>query len=203
MNPADTDANVQMRYLLDTGETIVVPRVVHARQRLTVNIEDETDPRLHGGSMSVLIASDVPIVAERSVYWPTAEGAQPWGESHASSGVTMSATRWVLADGRAGGALNFQTYVLVANVGVQATTLTVEFIPASGAPIVKTYSALPWSRVTINAGVDAPALMGQSFITVVTSDSEPIVVERSLYWDGGGLFWSGGSNAVATPVPQP
>jgi hypothetical protein len=30
----------------------------------------------------------------------------------------------------------------------------------------------------------------------------PIAVERSLYWDANGVFWAGGSNALATPLPD-
>ena len=120
MNPdGDDDAHVTLRYLLDNGETIDVPKVVPARGRLTVNIETETDPRLHAAAMSTLITSDRPIVAERSIYWPTAEGAQAWSESHVSQGAVVAGPRWALAEGRTGGALNFRTYILLGNPGAQ------------------------------------------------------------------------------------
>jgi uncharacterized repeat protein (TIGR01451 family) len=203
MNPDTVDAQVTLRYLLDTGATIDVPKVVPASGRLTVNIETESDPRLRGAVMSVQVTSDRPIVAERSVYWPTAESTLPWGESHSSQGVVAAAPRWALAEGRAGGALNFRTYILLGNPGVQPAEATVQFLLDSGAPIVRTYVVAAGSRLTIDAASEVPALQDRSFGTVVTTTGDvPIVVERSMYWDGAGLTWSGGSNASATRLPE-
>jgi hypothetical protein len=203
MNPDAVDAQVTLRYLLDSGETIDVTKVVPARGRLSINIETESDPRLRGGSMSTLVTSDRPIVAERSVYWPTAEGAQPWGESHTSRGAAAAAPRWALAEGRSGGTLNFHTYVLLANPGSQPAEVNVQFVPESGAPIVNSYVVPAMSRFTIDVTTEAPELQDRSFITLISTTGDvPIVVERSLYWDGAGLTWSGGSNAVATRLPD-
>jgi uncharacterized protein len=202
MNPDETEARVTMRYLLDSGETIDVPKIVPARGRLTVSIDSEADPRLQSAAMATVVASDRPIVAERSVYWATAEGAEPWGESHTSQGAAAAAPRWALAEGRSGGALNFHTYVLLANPGAQAAEVTVRFLPESGEAIAKTYTVPALSRVTIDVSSEAPALRDRSFVTVIeTNDSTPIVVERSMYWDGSAMTWSGGSNAFATRLP--
>jgi uncharacterized protein len=204
MNPdEENDANVTLRYLLDSGEAIDVPKTIPARGRITVNIEAESDTRLHAASMSTRITSDRPIVAERSVYWPTDEGAQPWGESHISQGVTAAASRWALAEGRTGGPLNFHTYVLLGNPGTQSAEVTVEFLPTTGTPIAKTYVVPALSRYTIDVTSEAPEIQDLSFITLITTPADrPIVVERSLYWDGAGLTWSGGSNAVGTRLPE-
>jgi uncharacterized protein len=202
MNPDVADAHVTLRYLLPGGENIDVPKVVPARGRLTVNIETESDPRLHAASISTLITSDRPIVAERSIYWPTSEGAQPWGESHASQGAAAAAPRWALAEGRTGGALNFHTYILLGNPGSQQAEVNVQFLPESGAAVVKTYIVPAMSRFTIDVTGEAPTIQDQSFITLVSTTGDvPIVVERSLYWDGAGITWSGGSNAPATRLP--
>jgi uncharacterized repeat protein (TIGR01451 family) len=203
MNPDENNAaNITLRYLLDSGETVEVPKVIPASGRLTVNIEAEDDARLYAASMSARITSDRPIVAERAVYWPTAEGAQPWGESHVTQGVTAAAPRWALAEGRTGGPLNFHTYVLLGNPGAQTAEVTVRFLPQTGTEVVKTYTVLPNSRFTIDATAEAPTIQNGSFITVIsTAGDVPIVVERSLYWDGAGLTWSGGSSAVATRLP--
>jgi hypothetical protein len=84
-NPNSTPANVTMQYLLDSGETTSVARVVPANARVTVNIATETDVRLHDAAVSTVVTSDQPIIAERSMYWPGA--AIPWGEGHNSFGV--------------------------------------------------------------------------------------------------------------------
>ena len=48
--------------------------------------------------------SDVPVIAERAMYWPAAD----WGEAHNSFGVTETATKWGLAEGRVGGPLQLR-----------------------------------------------------------------------------------------------
>jgi hypothetical protein len=203
MNPEAIDAQVTLRYLLDTGGIVEVAKVVPARGRLTVNIETESDARLHAASVATVVTSDRPIVAERSVYWATAEGAQPWGESHTSQGAPAAAPRWALAEGRSGGALNFHTYVLIANPGAQPAEATVQFLAEGGTPVVRTYIVPAMSRFTIDVTAEAPELQDRSFITLIaTSGAVPIVVERSMYWNGAGLTWSGGSNAVATRQPE-
>ncbi len=45
-NPQSTPAQVTVRYLLDTGETVTVPKTIGANARLTINIETEDDARL-------------------------------------------------------------------------------------------------------------------------------------------------------------
>jgi uncharacterized protein len=203
MNPdVSNDAHVTLRYLLDSGETIDVPKVVPARGRLTVSIESEGDPRLQAAAMSVQVTADRPIVAERSVYWQAAEGAPGWSESHSSQGATVAGPRWALAEGRSGGALNFHTYVLLGNPGAQAATVNVQFLPDSGEPIMKTYNVPALSRFTVDVTAEAPELQNHSFTTLVSTSGEaPIVVERSMYWDGAGITWSGGSSASATGLP--
>jgi hypothetical protein len=98
--------------------------------------------------------------------------------------------------------LNFHTYILLGNPRTQPAEVTVEFLPDSGAPVLKTYVVPAMSRFTIDATTEAPTIQDRSFITLITTAfNTPIVVERSLYWDGLGLMWSGGSNAVGVPLP--
>ena len=68
---------------------------------------------MHNAAVSTVVTSDVPIIVERSMYWPGA--VQPWGEAHNSFGVVSAGTRWGLAEGRVGGPLNFHTFILLAN----------------------------------------------------------------------------------------
>jgi hypothetical protein len=203
MNPEAVDAQVTLRYLLQTGEVIDVAKIVPARGRLTVDIETESDARLHAGSMATLVTADRPIVAERSMYWPTAESLQRWGESHSSHGAPAAAPRWALAEGRMGRALDFHTYVLLANPGSQPAEATVQFLADAGAPVVRTYNVPAMGRVTVDVSAAAPELQDRSFITLIETIGDiPIVVERSMDWNGAGLTWSGGSNAGATRLPE-
>jgi uncharacterized repeat protein (TIGR01451 family) len=201
-NPQAVAANVTVRYLLPSGVAIDVPKVVPARGRLTVNIDSEADARLHNASVGVVVTSDQPIVSERSMYWTTGEGAVPWGEAHNSFGATAAAPRWAVAEGRAGGPSDFRTYLLLSNAGSGAAQVTVTYLPETGAAIARTYQLPATSRVTVDVASDVPQLAGQRFgAAIATAGDVPIVVERSMYWNGDGLFWSGGTNALGTPLP--
>lgn len=160
------------------------------------------DPRLANASMSTIVASDVPIVSERSMYWPG--DATPFGEGHNSSGVVATSTRWGLAEGRVGAPRNFTTYILLANPSTTAAQVTVTYLRESGAPVTKQYTVQPTSRFNIDVGGEVPELRDESFgARIEVTNGVPIAVERSLYWDANGVFWAGGTNALATPLPEP
>jgi hypothetical protein len=36
---------------------------------------------------------------------------------------------------------------------------------------------------------------------IEVTNAVPIAVERSLYWNANGIFWAGGTNALAVPLP--
>ena len=61
--------------------------------------------------MRVRSTNGVPIVVERAMWWP-----QPnWYEAHHAPGLTVTGTRWALAEGETGGVDGAETYVLIAN----------------------------------------------------------------------------------------
>jgi hypothetical protein len=198
-NPQDAAAHVTLQYLLDTGETIAVPKTIAAHARLTTNIEAEDDPRLQNAAVSTVVTSDVAIIAERSMYWLGA--ATPWGEGHNSFGVVDAATKWGLSEGRVGGPLNFHTYILLANPQTTASAVTVSYLRETGAPVTKTYTVSPTSRfnIDVNAVTD---LHDESFGAIVqVTNGVPIIVERSMYWDSNGVSFSGGTNATGIRLP--
>jgi hypothetical protein len=201
-NPQTTgDAHIELRFLLEDGTTIVKPKTLPAGQRLTVNPAGE-DPRLANASMSTIVASDVPIVSERSMYWPG--DTTPFGEGHNSSGVVATSTRWGLAEGRVGAPRNFTTYILLANPSTTAAQVTVTYLRETGGPVTKTYTVQPTSRFNIDVGGVVPELRNESFgARIEVTNGVPIAVDRSLYWDANGVFWAGGTNALATPLPVP
>ena len=88
--------------------------MIAAHQRLTINIAEE-DPSLASAAVGTTVSSDVPVIVERSQYWP--HGG--WYEAHNSAGETAADTRWALAEGRVGGDNHAQTYILLANSGNQ------------------------------------------------------------------------------------
>jgi hypothetical protein len=199
-NPGDDLAKVTLDFLLESGETVTIHRDVPAKGRVTVAIEAEDDPRLHAGAVSTVVTSDRPIVSERSTYW--SGDASPWGEGHNSFGVTQTATSWGLAEGRVGGTHQFATFILLANPSTTTVAdVSVTYLRESGEPVVKTYQVQPASRYTIDAST-VTELLNQSFgAKIEVTNTIPIVVERSMYWNANGVFWAGGSHAPAQKLP--
>ena len=132
-----------------------------------------------------------------------------WTEAHNSTGTTSTATRWVLADGEAGGSRGTQTFVLIANTSGTAGTVRITVLPdtpaaGGGAPVVLTVTVPPNSRTTVPMN-DIPGLAETRFGAIIESiDTAPLaqlVVERAMYWNAGGEIWAAGTNLLATPVP--
>lgn len=123
------------------------------------------------------------------------------GEGHNSSGVAETGIRWGLSEGRVGGARDFVTYILLANPTATAARVRVSYLRENGAPIVKEYAVPATSRFNIDVKVEVPELANSSFgADIEVLNEVPIAVERSLYWNALGALWSGGSNALATPL---
>jgi YVTN family beta-propeller protein len=197
-NPNSSAVDVTLTYFPSTGVAVTRTATIPAGQRLTRNIALE-DPSLASAAVATHVSSSLPIVAERSQYW----GEGRWIEAHNSAGVTAAGLRWMLAEGRVGGPNEAQTFVLLANPGPVAASVTVTFLRTSGAPLVKTFMVGPTSRfnVAVNgAGSQVPELIDEAFGAVIDS-TQPIVVERSLYSNANGVTWAAGTNVTATPLP--
>jgi hypothetical protein len=199
-NPQTTPAQVTLRYLLPNGDVIVRTKTLAAQQRLTVNPAGEGDVRLQNAAVSTVVEADVPIVSERSMYWPGE--AAPFGEGHNSSGLASLATRWGLAEGRIGGTHGFDTLILLANPSPTAAQVTITYLRDAGAPIVRTHTVPATSRFNVDVKSSVPELRDSAFgARIEVTNAVPIAVERSLYWNANGVFWAGGSNALGTPLP--
>jgi len=161
----------------------------------------EPDPRVQATSLSTVVVSDVPIVAERSMYWPTGE-TQPWGEAHHAVGVQLTGARWALGEGRVGGAFNYLTYILLANPTNAVANVNITYLRENGPPIVKTYSVPAASRVTVDVGGTTSELRDQLFGAAIdVTNGVGIAVERAMYWTSSGIFFAGGTAATATRLP--
>jgi subtilisin-like proprotein convertase family protein/BarA-like signal transduction histidine kinase len=199
-NPGATPANVTLTYLLDSGITVTGHKTVAPNSRLTVGVEGE-DAQLANAAFSTQVASDVPIIAERSMYW--VGDPLPWTEGHNSVGVTAPGTKWLLAEGRVGGSLGYQTYILLGNPSTTtAANVTITYLKTDGSVVTKNYVVAPTSRYNVFVNGVVPELQDESFgATIAVTNSVQIFVERSLYWNSGGIVWAGGTNATATRLP--
>jgi subtilisin-like proprotein convertase family protein len=199
-NPTPTPVNVGISYLLPDGETIQQPLVLPGNSRHTINVET-VDPKLANTAVSITVLSNAGIVVERAMYWP--DISQGWVEAHNSFGVTDTALRWGVADGRIGGPRAHQTYILLANPNPVPAEVEVTFLKSSGT-VSRNYLLAPTSRVNIWANGDVPELGEGTFSADIrVLNYQPIAVEKALYWDAEGVTWAAGTNVTATRLPPP
>jgi hypothetical protein len=208
-NPGTTPVTATVRYTTDDGMDLSKDYALVPESRRTIWVDEESFPGLGRAlslaAVSATVTASAPIVAERAMWWP---GGQSWQEGHATSGTTATATRWVLADGGVRGPRNAKTYVLIANVSDAEATVDVTILPEVGGSETRTFTIPARRRFTIDVDGQYPSVQDYPrearFGVIVRSQGavpSPLVVERAMYWDAGGVSWAAGTNSIGTPVP--
>jgi hypothetical protein len=165
-NPNPTAATVEVTFMKPGGTTqqfdFTMPG--YARHTLFVN------GLVASSDVSTHIHSDLPVVAERAMYWNGKDGG------HATLGVTAGCATWYLAEGTT--AWGFEEYVLVQNPNPTATSVTFTFLKPGGSQVKAVYTVGPLSRFTLDV---AGVVDGSDVSTYVRAD-QPVIVERAMYW---------------------
>ncbi len=201
-NPGDTAANVDITYLPEAGTPVHKPTFsLGPKQRVTFNIEGE-DPTLASAAVSTQVTASQPVLVERAQYWQNPYTI--WYEATNAFGVTALDTRWGLAEGRVGGQTGYQTYILLANPGNTAASVTLTFLRENGSTVTKTFAVAPTSRFNVaigpGTGSMVPELQDESFGAIINSD-QPIAVERAMYSNTLGVVFQAGTGATAVHLP--
>jgi hypothetical protein len=216
-NPNPEPAHVVATFSFDDGQVCATTATVDplSRYNLWVDLTVIPDcPRsLADASVSTTITSDLPVIAERTMWWPGPTAAD-WAEAHNAAGATGTGTVWGLADGEAGGAHATETYVLIANTAaIWGSARVTLYFEDGTAPISQVVALLPNSRKTVPVGAAiesggfGAAVAGKRFGVVVESlpgdgvPPAPIVVERAMYSQGpGASWWAAGTSLLATRI---
>ena len=103
-----------------------------------------------------------------------------------------------MAEGRVGGASDDQTFILLANEGDTAASVEITYYRTNGTMVTKPYVVPAASRLTVYVNAEVPELVDESFSALVSGD-RPIIVERAVYSNAGGVTWAAGANATGTP----
>jgi hypothetical protein len=193
-NPNASAVTATIRYLTPNGLARTETRTLPPTSRTTIAVDQL--PGLSATDVSTSVTATGNIIVERSMYWPGVPG--PWYGATNSVGITGLRTRWGLAEGEVGGPDGAATYVLLANPGSAAATATLTFYRENGDPIVVTRTVPAGSRQTV-AAAEIGLGSGEKFGVVVQS-SQPIAVERSIYWNYRGALWTSGTNETGTPL---
>lgn len=205
-NPTLTTAEVDVRYQPIAGPPLTKRYVVAPRSRFTIWVNGERFPGLGTAlattalSATVTSANGVPVVVERTMWWPSP--APMWMDAHSSSGATATGTLWGLAEGEAGGVANAESYIVVANTSPFAGTARVTIVPEGEGPLVRYVALPPDARVNV-AVVESwfPGVTGKRFGVLVESlgvTPAQIVVEGVIYFDAAGVHWAAGASVAAT-----
>jgi hypothetical protein len=201
-NPTDRPALVRFTYLLTDGREVVRTREVGPMRRATVWVDVE-DPLLAnaGFAASVESANGVPVVAERSMWWPGPSAAS-WNEAHNVVGSVRAGTSWALAGVESGGPAQSQTYVLVGNLSPFGANLSITALFDDGRPpMTRSLGMRPRSRLGFNAADLFPEARNRSFSVLVQSLGQPaaeLVVERATYGNARGVGWASGAASRGT-----
>jgi hypothetical protein len=184
LNPSDRQAQVTVRYLLAGGGGLN-PQVmlVEPRSRRTINVNAEAGPGL---DLSMVVESDVPVVAERSLYanTPTCYG----GDS--AMGVTAPTTEWQFAEGTT--VTGFTTYYTLFNPNSEQVETTITYQFCDGSEQQRTMTLPANSRTTLNIADDVG---NERDVAGSITSTLPIVAERPMYFDG---HWRGSTVSAGT-----
>jgi hypothetical protein len=197
-NPNPNPTDVTLRYLMPGQTPTTKVLTLPGNSRYTVEIGNQNDaPGVVNTDVSVEVKATLPIVVERAMYWPK-NGAR-WTDGHNSAGVTSTGSSWALAEGEYGGSRGFQTYVLMANPsGTDAQVRMTLLREGEGRQPLSMEFTVPANQRLTKSAQDFVGLglqSGEKFGVIVTSlNDAPIVVERAMYWNGGGEFWGAGTN---------
>ncbi len=190
MNPSSGPASVDAIFQDDAGSQHIYHYTVPAHSRYTIPARETLGTT---GSFDATIKSDVPVLAERSMYFNS--NGRTGG--HDSIGAPAASKTWYFAEGYTGG--DFDTWVLVMNPNSSAVTATLNFMLDDGRVVPYKVSIPAGGRQSVH--VDAvPGLENCNVSTQVTCD-QPVVAERSMYFNYNGK--NGGSNSIGATQPSP
>jgi hypothetical protein len=200
-NPGDTPAAITATFLLPDGTSIVKSGTVAPRSRFSLWV-DTLDPRLADTAVSTIITATngVPIIVERTMWWPGPTAAT-WAEAHNAAGLTTLGRRWALAEGQVGGSRAVETYILIANLGA-ADTARVTLYYEDGTSDAKDIPLPASSRTNVPVASEFPSAVGRRFGALVEAlGADPqIAVERAMYSNAAGVEWAAGTSAAATKL---
>lgn len=174
-NPNEQDALAVVRYMPQPGQAQVAERAhrVPANSRYTIKVNDDMGTGL---DLSISVRSDIPIIAERPIYF-LYKGEINGGFN--VMGSEMNARKIVFAEGctREG----FDTWLCIANTGNEEIEATVRYMPqpGQGEVIEKKYLLAPSSRKTLFVNEEAGKNLD---LSIEVEAEKQIAAERSMYF---------------------
>lgn len=187
-NTTNVDATVEVVY--QTPQYGRLPRAqplnVPPYSRVTLNLNNDLAPLQL--DVSTELRSSQPIVCERSMYWAGR------GEGTDSVGVTGRSKTWYFAEGRTW--WPYETWLLLQNPSVvTAANVTITYMTSKGVVEKAPFTVGAGQRKSIDVSKD----VGQCDVSAWIESDQPIVCERSMYWNER----RGGHNSIGITDASP
>jgi hypothetical protein len=178
-NPNSTEAMVTLTCMTSAGSQVVVDSFgmpPNSRQTFNMNnLIPDTD-------FSTIVSSDLPIAAERSMYWGAGSAL---GEAcHTSIGLAEPHGLFYFPSAQTSD--GWETFTLVANPNDTAVQVMVSYWLAEGSGMSYFIATVPpLSRITFNMN-DRVASSSASIEVKCLTEGKKIISERSMYWNNRG-----------------
>jgi len=188
MNRESQAANVTLDLMNEKGETAQKQVVVNPTSRYTIFVNDV----MPGCSVSAKVSSDVPVTAERAMYF-NYKGT--WNGGTDAVGAKAADKSWYFAEGTTRD--NFDAYITMQNPNADATVATLDYM-IEGEGLKSVGMGLPGgARTTVHVPDQIGG--GKDFSVKVTAGL-PIVAERPMYFNYQGK-WTGGHDVMGINAP--
>jgi hypothetical protein len=167
-NPNDSAARVDISFYTEEGPRNAKPVIVPANSRMTMN----ASATIWAKSSGIRVGSDLPVFAERAMYWENRT------EGHTATATDAASREWYMAEGCTD--YGFETWITILNPGDAPTLADVRFLTeggqeSGGAVAVPAYSR---TNVRVNDWVSA------ANVSTLLGSRDPVVAEVSMYGPG-------------------
>ncbi len=179
-NPNPEPNRVRITYQTSEGANIADEETVPPLSRRTVDVNVRAGKGL---SLSVAVAGERPLVAERPIY----HDYNGWCEGgDVGIGMSKPSRQWYFAEGYTGAV--FEDWLCLQNPGDGKVEAQVRFHLESGEVLWENVSLPPTSRTTLYVNSMLPYEEGMGFSIHASGD---IIVERPLYFNYRGNLVGG------------
>ena len=185
MNPASKQTKVTITYMFPGGETKVQKLQMPPTSRETILVNNVVGPNR---DVSARIEAENPIIAERPMYF-NYQGKWPGG--HSQVGANEPATSWFLSEGTTRDNPNdgrFEEWISLMNPGDAKAKVDFTYMFPGGGTKKASLDVPAHARETVLVNnVVGP----NQDVSVQLDSSQPIVVERPMYFDYHGKYQGG------------
>jgi hypothetical protein len=193
LNATGRPATARVRFQKGDGTEVLQTLSLAPIARVTI------DPKALGltdAEFSMVVESDQPLIADRTMRWDR----DGYG-SHAETSMARPLSQWFLAEGATIG--GFELFYLVQNPNATDATIEVRYLlPAPQAPVVRTYTVPARTRFNIWVNQQDPRLDDAEVSAVITStNAVPVIVERAMYLNLPGQVFGAGHESAGVEAP--